>query len=90
MIGKVSGKNWYMLSEQGVGKGFVYSTLLEPTGRLSETTNAATHQMGVESVAVSTQVTCRTVEQQVTTATGESATRTVKACQNPDGGWDIS
>lgn len=90
VIGKVQGKNWYMLSESGVGKGFVYANLLAPTGRLSATTNAATQQMGVETVQVSTQVTCKEVEQQVTTPQGDTKTHTVKACQNPDGGWVIS
>lgn len=89
VVGKVEGQPWYMLADAGVAKGFIHSSLVTPTGRLSEITNVASSQPGVEKVQVSTRVTCKTIEQQVTTAEGKSASQTVRACQNSDGSWAI-
>ncbi len=86
VIGKVQTKNWYLIDEGGAGSGYVYANLLKPTDKeppvLSTTGELQTAQ-------VSANLSCKTVQQDVTTKTGENVSKTMKMCQQKDGSWEF-
>ena len=41
-------------------------------------------------MAATTQVTCKTIEQQVTLDDGTVHTEQIQACQKPDGSWEMA
>jgi surface antigen len=89
VVGKVQGKDWFMVSQADVIIGYVSTTLLTPA-----TAPSAPPEIKPEGTvtkqAVSAEVTCRTAEHTVRLANGEMKTETVDACQTPDGNWDSS
>jgi len=88
VVGKVQGKDWFMVSQGDVIIGFVSTTLLAAT--TSPTLPPEVKPEGpVEKQAVSAEVTCRTAEHRVRLPNGEIKTETVDACQTPEG-WDSS
>ena len=90
--GKVEGESWYMISQDGAGSGFVYSDYLAPANDADATrdqlASESQGQEGVSTVSVDTTRECRTVEQEVTLASGETKTETVEACRGPNG-WEV-
>jgi len=91
VVGKVTGADWYMISKDNVGSGFVSSNLLRPTGTAtvvkSPQAPAATTP-GVSQASVAATTECRVVTQQVKTKDGQTASQDVKACRGPNG-WEI-
>lgn len=92
VVGQVIGKPWYMVSRNGVGSGFVYTSLLkaappETTAMVAQS-EPATPASQVKSATVNATSDCRVVTQQVTLGNGKSATEDVRACRGPDG-WKI-
>ena len=87
VTGKVQGKSWYMISQNGVGTGFVSAGLLKraPSAAPQEESTPAGP---VEKKTVTAERTCRTVEQTVVLKNGSTKTETVKACRGADG-WEI-
>ncbi len=88
VIAKVEDKSWYLIGQGGVATGFVYQTLLAPTGQIGG--GEAAPEGEVAEMEVATQVTCRTIEQQVTLDDGTVHTEQIKACQKPDGSWEMA
>jgi len=89
VVGKVEGKEWYMVAEQNVANGFVATSLL-PSGGTAPPP-AQTKQIDASQVAtanVQGTSDCRIVQQQVTLADGRNMTEDVKACRGPNG-WEI-
>lgn len=87
VIGKVKGKNWYMISQGDVGTGFVSTSLLKDTPTVAATTDQKP-QGARESVLTKADQTCKTVEQSVTQSDGTSKSQVVTACRGPNG-WEI-
>jgi surface antigen len=88
VLGKVENKPWYLIGTGDIAKGFVYASLLEPTGQpinAAAVSNVSETELG--SVEVSAKRTCRTIEQTVTLKNGEVVSDTITACQQPDGTW---
>lgn len=86
VIGKVQERNWYLIDEGGAGSGYVYANLLKPTDK--EPPQLTLH--GETSTAqVSASLSCKTVQQDVTTKTGENVTKTMEMCQQKDGSWEF-
>ena len=88
VIAKVEDKSWYLIGQGGVATGFVYTTLLDPTGQIGGGEPAPEGE--VAEIEVVTQVTCRTIEQQVTLDDGTVHTEQIEACQKPDGSWEMA
>jgi len=88
VIAKVEDQSWYLIGQGGVATGFVYQSLLAPTGQIGWGKPAPEGE--VAELEVSTQVTCRTIEQQVTLDDGSVHTEQITACQKPDGTWEMA
>lgn len=92
VVGKVVGQDWYLVSQDGAGSGFVATSLLRPLGKATvvsktaERTPAANANVAQATVAATS--TCRVVTQQVKTKDGQTANQDVKACRGPNG-WEI-
>lgn len=89
VVGKVKTKEWYLLSDSGVGSGFVYAPLMKPAP--GEEVPIAEDQLTdaevVETEIAATRV-CRRVEQSITLADGSTKSESIDACQGPNG-WEI-
>lgn len=94
VVGKVIDHDWYMISNNGIGSGFVAANLLKPLGKATIAPKAGpagpTTPAGadVAQASVAASSTCRVVTQQVTTKDGRTANQDVKACRGPNG-WEI-
>ncbi|MCC5869293.1 MAG: SH3 domain-containing protein [Gammaproteobacteria bacterium] len=92
VLGRVIDEDWFMISRDGVGNGFVATRLLEPAAPDADHKPASaptTAPAGeVVRASVESAETCRVVTQQVTTASGHSEARDIKACRGP-AGWEI-
>ena len=91
VLGKVEGRNWYILAEDGAASGFIHENLV----RLVENSepvllaNADSAAPDVILATTSQTTVCREVEQSVVLKDGTEETETVRACQGEDGGWEI-
>lgn len=88
VVGKVQGADWYMVSDDGLGTGFVYAPLLsraedQPT-KVSALRMAA---RDAEKTGSADERKCRLVTQEVSLADGTRKTHQLTACQQPDGSW---
>ncbi len=90
VVGKVVDADWYLVSKNDVGSGFVSGSLLRPAPASAPTAPAAQPRQpsaGVAEVSVAATSTCRVVTQEVSKA-GETTSQDVKACRGPNG-WEI-
>lgn len=85
VVGRVQGRDWYMIARDGAASGFVSATLLSPAPDRHIQTAAAPSG---ELVTASANRTCRTVRQEVTLADGSVQEELVTACSGPDG-WQV-
>ena len=92
--GKVKSKDWFMISRDGAGSGFVhkdYFNLTDDVAGKQRSVDARDDQSADENIAtvsVEAERKCRTVEQTVTLESGETQTDTVTACKGPNG-WEV-
>jgi len=86
VIGQVQGANWYMISQGGVGSGFIYAPLVEAASdaQIDDSGFDAGTDEVMEAQIADHQV-CRTVEQSITLADGSTHQSTMEACQGPHG-----
>lgn len=84
VVGKVANENWYMISRNGIGKGFVFGDLLR---RVDTGTYVAERpQSGATQVNARE---CSIITQRVETSDGRTDTRKAQACQRADGTWEL-
>lgn len=89
VVGQVKGKPWYLISEDGIGSGFVYSSLLVPAPEDEPTDTELTYsEDDVSEEQVASTQTCRKIEQTVSLPDGRTETETLTACQEPTG-WKV-
>jgi len=89
VVGKVKNSNWFLIAEDGVGSGFVSSSLLNPAPTAviePADVNFAASDITEEEVASST--LCRSIENSVTLPDGTTESETITACQGPNG-WEV-
>ena len=84
VVGKVANENWYMISRNGIGKGFVFGDLLRRVD--TGTYTAERPQSGATQVNARE---CSIITQRVEAPNGRTETREAQACQNPDGSWEL-
>ena len=90
VVGRVRGENWYLISEGGLGSGYVHASLLQreryqPEGEsplYADAREAAGMRLAEERV-------CSLVTQEVTLPDGTSQSKDVRACRQPDGSWQV-
>ncbi|WPZ35920.1 SH3 domain-containing protein [Thalassobaculum sp. OXR-137] len=84
VVGKVANENWYMISRNGIGKGFVFGDLLRRVD--SGTYTAERPQSSATQVNARE---CSIITQRVETTNGRTETREAQACQRADGSWEL-
>ncbi len=103
VVGKVIGQDWYMISENGIGTGFVYAPLLSPVSNRYGAYNT-TRPVNYNGTAygqslyagpqtsfnpgITQKDRCSAFTQQITLPDGTPATRQIEACQRADGSWE--
>lgn len=88
VVGKVQTGNWYMISDDGLGTGFVYAPLLRRDPRQSSGDSAVRIARGQRSATrVADERTCSLVTQQVTLRDGTTESHQMTACRQADGTW---
>jgi len=89
VIGKVRDSNWYLISKDGIGRGFIYAPLLKATpAEKMPDSGVAIAQGEIEEKEVTSNRICRTIEQSVSFADGSLRKDTIEACQSPSG-WQV-
>lgn len=86
VVGKVKGQNWLLISEEGIGSGFVYESLMELAPEALEVageTIASNEDVAEYEIAPTQE--CRTVEQSVSLPDGSIHSETIKACKGATG-----
>lgn len=90
VVGKVRGKDWFMVSQGDVIIGYVSTTLLaEPATPLPKLVDQPKPTGAVVEQTVQVERTCRTAEHRVRLADGQVAVEQVEACATPTG-WNSS
>ncbi len=90
VVGKVKGKNWYLVSHGGVGTGFIFANLLRPSDKrdpLNDVNNKIDNKK-LSALDVETETVCREVSQEVILESGKTVKDTLKACKGPNG-WEV-
>ena len=84
VVGKVTDADWYMVSRNGIGRGFVYANLLNRVENAPSTIDRASSDAVDQNIRE-----CSILTQRVETPNGPTETRVARACQRPDGTWEI-
>lgn len=89
VVGKVKQNDWYLIShDDGVGSGFVYSSLLKPApNEVPSAPDTQTHENDIAEQQVVADRVCRNIEQSVTLADGATHTENIEVCQGANG-WE--
>lgn len=89
VVGKVKTDDWYLISQDGVGSGFVSSPLMEHApGSIPPSSGTTIAQADVAEQQVASERVCRTIEQSVSLPDGSKKSETIEACQGGDG-WKV-
>lgn len=89
VVGQVKSKDWYLISQDGIGSGFVHEKLLEPAPMLVAQSSGESIAGGaVSEHVIAAERTCRTIEQSISLADGDSHSETIEACQGANG-WEV-
>lgn len=89
VIGKVKDAPWYFVSENGVGIGFIYNELMQPSSSsIIATKPENKNSKNVYSTKIADSKVCRTVEQSVTLPDGTSKSEKITACKGANG-WEM-
>lgn len=89
VVGKVKDDDWYLISHDGVGSGFVYTSLMEPAPtEVPSSSDEPIAENDITEEQVASNRVCRQIEQVVTLEDGSSHSETIDACQSPTG-WEV-
>jgi len=88
VVGKVQGKNWYMISEGGAASGFVFADLLSPAPNAAIDDNETPSGEVTDAVVAANQ-TCQVTTTTVKYADGRTEQDEVLLCPTADGGMEI-
>lgn len=80
--------DWYLLSRDGAGAGYVFAQNLKPTGKAVES-KPANANVEVAKVSVQAQRSCKVIEQSARYADGKADKASSRMCQQGDGSWVI-
>jgi surface antigen len=85
VVGQVKGSNWFLISQDGAGSGFVQSSMMEEAPDDVPASSGTVASANVVTQTVASERVCRTVEQSVSLADGSTRKETVEACKGPNG-----
>lgn len=89
VVGQVKDQPWYLISQDGIGSGFVWKPLMEPAPlEAPDSSGLAIASSDISEQEIAPTRVCRTVEQSVSLADGSSQSETIQACQGPNG-WEV-
>lgn len=88
VVGKVKGEEWYMISDAGLGSGYVHGSLLtrvaQQPGDVSPLYAEGRDAQGAQ---VAQERQCSVIEQEIILPDGTRESRDMRACRQPDGSW---
>jgi surface antigen len=90
VIGKVVGRDWYMIAEGGTGSGFLYAPLMTPVSGAyapEGAVRAALDEGGLPQRWAVARDECRRINQEVVLPDGRRQDHAFTACRQPDGSW---
>jgi surface antigen len=90
VVGRVMGRDWYMIAEGGQGSGFVYAPLFAQSDVQAVAGNAireSTQSGELPQTYAVAETQCRMITQEVTLPSGERQTHSFRACRQADGSW---
>ena len=91
VVGKVKGDEWYMISDAGLGSGYVHGSLLSPVaqqlGDVSPLYAEGRDAQSAQSAQVVEERACSVIVQEITLPDGTRESRDMRACRQPDGSW---
>ena len=88
IVGKVKDAEWYFISEDGVGSGFLFVELAKPSAASIIAAPPPPPQEETFEAEIANEQLCRTMEQSVTGADGVTQSQTVTACKGANG-WEM-
>jgi outer membrane lipoprotein SlyB len=88
VVGRVRGQDWYMVSEDGLGYGYVHGSLIkrEPYQPPGDSPLYVEARDAAPSRSVAER-NCSVITQEIILPDGTAQARDVRACQQPDGTW---
>ena len=89
VVGRVQGQDWFMVADGGLGSGYVHGSLLERERAQPGGGNALQAQARSAAPRVAGERTCSIINQRVTLPDGTAEDRDMRACQRPDGTWEV-
>jgi len=88
VVGKVSGEEWYMISDAGLGSGYVHGSLLTRVVQQPGDVSALFAQgRDAQGTAVAEERACSVIQQEIILPDGTRESRDMRACRQPDGSW---
>jgi len=84
VVGKMTEADWYMISEGGIGRGFVHADLLRPASGGTTAARPSSSDAGGVSARK-----CSLITQEVRMPDGALETRQARACRNEQGNWEL-
>lgn len=88
VVGKVKNADWYLISHDGVGSGFISASLLKPAPTQTPSSSGIKiAENDVTEEQIITNRVCRKVEQSVSLPDSTTQKETIDACQGPTG-WE--
>lgn len=90
VLGRVEGKNWFVVSQNGIASGFIYEKLTVAAPDATPTWQiASTSSSDITSKSPKISQKCRKIEQSVVNTDGVEDSRFVQACKG-ENGWEMS
>ena len=85
VVGKVQGRDWYLISEDGAASGFVATRLLRPAPAGQRPSTPTHPASGADTMLVDANQTCSINSTTVTQPDGSTVEDRIRICQGPDG-----
>jgi len=89
VVGRVQGEDWFMVADGGLGSGYVHGSLLERERAQAAGANALHAQAQASAPRAAGERACSIINQQITLPDGTTEDRDMRACQRPDGTWEV-
>lgn len=88
VVGKVSGEEWYMISDAGLGSGYVHGSLLQPmVQQPGDVSPLYAEGRDAQGATMAEERACSVIVQEITLPDGTRESRDMRACRQPDGSW---
>lgn len=89
VVGRVQGQDWYLIADGGLGSGYVHGSLLDRERARTDGESALAMQARSAPRHAASERRCSIINQQITLPDGTTEDRDMRACQRPDGTWEV-